>query len=244
MGAPTITQHKKCFCWRSFLKGGKRPNLVVFLDGLNEWTSTCNSDVPHLTQQIAEATHNLQVERALSTVDQFGWLPIVRLAKAISRRMASPPSSPSPDQIADGCKMSQMADMADRYRQNVEIARAISKLYGISALFFLQPDPTVHYSPTLYRTNLPAQFYANISYIRRVKPEFYRMVRDAEGVIDLTNLFELWGPTRKAIIDDVHYSPQFNLFLAQHIANHIDLVWLANSRAIDAGTDGEVRRSR
>jgi hypothetical protein len=120
--------------------------------------------------------------------------------------------------------------VADRYRQNVEIARAISKLYGISTLFFLQPDPTVHYSRALYRLNLPTQFYVD----RHVKPEFYRMVRDVEGVIDLTNLFELWGSTRKAIIDDLHYSPQFNLFLAQHIANHIDLVSLADGGAVDA----------
>ena len=83
--------------------------------------------------------NDLQFERAQSQIDQFGWLPIVRLAKAISSRMASPPSSPSPDQTADDCKGStHIAGLAERYRQSVEMARAISKLYGISTLFFLK----------------------------------------------------------------------------------------------------------
>jgi hypothetical protein len=135
--------------------------------------------------------------------------------------MASPAPPPSPDEAARGCNAIQ--SLADRYRQNVEIARAILKLYGVSTLFFLQPDPVYSYSEALYRLTLSSKFHVN----RRAKTVFYGMVRDVEGVVDLTNLFELWGPHRKAIIDDVHYSPQFNLFLAQHVANHINLVSLA-----------------
>jgi hypothetical protein len=67
------------FLLAQLLKGNQRPNLVVFLDGLNEWTC---GDVPHFTQNIADATHNLQFERALSLLDQFGWLPIVRLSES------------------------------------------------------------------------------------------------------------------------------------------------------------------
>jgi hypothetical protein len=234
---------QEVFLLAQLLKGGQRPNLVVFLDGLNDnWTC---GDVPTFTHKLADTTRNLQFERALSPVDRFDWLPIVRLAKAVSRRMASPSSSPPPDQTADRCRAitgQGIASVADRYRQNVEIARAISKLYGISTLFFLQPDPTVHYSPALY-PNLPGlDEFKKIA--KLATPEFYRMVRDVEGVIDLTNLFELWGPTRKAMIDAVHYSPQFNLFLAQHIGDHIDLVSLANSGAINAGIGGEVGSSR
>src|SRR5262245_4669285 len=92
---------QEVFLLTQLLKGGQRPNLVVFLDGLNEWTS---SYVPILTQVLATATHNLQFERSLSLVDQFDWLPVVRLAKAVRRWMALPSSSPSPDQVAYGCK--------------------------------------------------------------------------------------------------------------------------------------------
>jgi hypothetical protein len=238
MGRAHYYSTQEVFLLALLPKGGQRPNLVIFLDGLNEctWgnfapteegTRRACGDVPQFTQEIAEAIHNLQFKRALSPLDQFGWLPILRLAEAISRWMASPPSPPSPDQTADDCKGTHMADAAVRYRQNVEMARAISKLYGISTLFFLQPDATVHYSAALYH-NLRHQCHIiNNNCIRRVKPEFYRMVRDVEGVIDLTNLFDLWGPSRKAVIDNTHYSPQFNLFL-QHIANHIDLVSLAS----------------
>jgi hypothetical protein len=48
-------------------------------------------------------------------------------------------------------------------------------------------------------------------------------MRTTEGIIDLTNLFELWGDNRKVIVDDVHYSPGFNRFLAQQVAKYIDV---------------------
>jgi hypothetical protein len=77
---------QEVFLLAQLLKSGQRPNLVVFLDGTNDFW-TC-SDFPYFTGWLAEATHNLQFERALSPVDKFDWLPVVRLAKAVSRRMA------------------------------------------------------------------------------------------------------------------------------------------------------------
>jgi hypothetical protein len=50
-------------------------------------------------------------------------------------------------------------------------------------------------------------------------------------VIRLTSLFDEYGvaPDRKAIVDDVHYSPAFSRFLAERVAAEIDLVSLASS---------------
>ena len=54
----------------------------------------------------------------------------------------------------------------------------------------------------------------------------YKQIQQEGSRIYLGDLFHLWGDGRKAIVDDVHYSPGFNEFLAEHIAKHVDLVRL------------------
>ncbi len=39
-----------------------------------------------------------------------------------------------------------------------------------------------------------------------------------------------WGPERKAIVDDVHYSPEFNRLLAEEVAKQFDLPALADAK--------------
>jgi hypothetical protein len=118
-------------------------------------------------------------------------------------------------------------EAAIQYQHNINVARVVSKLYNVKVLFFLQPDASYNYPIELYRNSTLAKksFEPRHAY----RETFYSKSRNIEGVIDLTNLFESWGHGRKAIVDDVHYSPKFNQFLAQQVADHIDLGWLVNS---------------
>jgi hypothetical protein len=59
------------------------------------------------------------------------------------------------------------------------------------------------------------------------------MLRAQQGTMFLGDLFEAWGKKRKAIVDDVHYSPSFNEFLAQHVAVGIDLKGVLPRPVID-----------
>jgi|CXWL01.1.fsa_nt_gi hypothetical protein len=69
-------------------------------------------------------------------------------------------------------------------------------------------------------------------------------MRDDEGLIYLGNSFRLFGPNRKAIIDDCHYSPQFNQFLAEQVSKNVDLMKLVpRTKFIDeAAATGAPRR--
>jgi hypothetical protein len=49
----------------------------------------------------------------------------------------------------------------------------------------------------------------------------------------------LWGRDKKAIIDDVHYSPKFNQFLAQHVADQIDFGSLVSNARDLAAKNGK-----
>jgi hypothetical protein len=114
-----------------------------------------------------------------------------------------------------------------QYEQNIKIARVVSGLYNVETLFLLQPDARYNYPMELYRDQTLAKEF--IQPLHRYNEIFYSECKSIEGVIDLTNLFRLWGDGRKAIIDDVHYSPKFNHFLAEHVADQIHLGSLINS---------------
>ncbi|MEO5863626.1 MAG: hypothetical protein ABIQ79_01125, partial [Nitrospiraceae bacterium] len=94
---------------------------------------------------------------------------------------------------------------------------------GIRSLFFTQPNAVYNYPSELYRLLvLPETF---LTYREWVQP-VYNQMRQEKDRIYLGDLFGAWGEKRKAIVDDVHYSPGFNRFLAEHVAKHIDLAGL------------------
>jgi hypothetical protein len=66
---------------------------------------------------------------------------------------------------------------------------------------------------------------------RQIAVPVYEALKNDPGYIDLSSLFEKWG-RRKAIVDDVHYNPAFNEFLAQYVAERIDIASL-NPRPMD-----------
>jgi hypothetical protein len=74
-----------------------------------------------------------------------------------------------------------------------------------------------------------------------VQPVFQKL-QEAGGRISLGDLFRLGGESgRKAIVDDVHYSPGFNRFLADHTARHVNLPNLV-ARAGGDGLSGIHRK--
>ena len=84
-------------------------------------------------------------------------------------------------------------------------------------MFILQPDALYNYPLSLHRA--PKHFDRPKQ--RHQREEFYALMQEADGYVDLTDLFEKWG--QKAIVDSGHYSPNFNRFLAEAIASKVDL---------------------
>jgi len=210
---------------QQLLRRGQWPNLVIFLDGGNEGQS-CR-DAPFFTDKLKDAMHNLQF-----AIPNIGWLPIVRLANALNQRLFAPTRPNSCENEPE-----KGIESAAQYEQNTKIARVLSELYSVKALFFLGPDAPYNYPTELYRDKTRAKNHFQASH--EYKNKFFSTSKNVEGIIDLTNLFELWGRARKAIIDDVHYSPKFNQFLAQHVADQIDLGSLVSNARDLAAKNGK-----
>ena len=60
--------------------------------------------------------------------------------------------------------------------------------------------------------------------------KIYERFRKHDSLIDLSELFEAYGKDRKALVDDLHYSPGFNRFIAEYVAKEIDLRMVPSTR--------------
>ncbi|MCA9421684.1 MAG: hypothetical protein KC592_11730 [Nitrospira sp.] len=224
-------------------RSGHRPNLVIFMDGVN-WGE--KQDIPQYSKKIERAIHDLQVapnliESLKLLKNNLQWMPMLRLAGLMKHRFFKVTSQPGIDDKWDGDQSDFAKNVVVRFRENRKIAAQISALYGAKVLFFLQPDATYNYPINLYRLSLPDSFLKS----RRWRQQFYNQIKKSPGALDFTGLFDLWGKNRKAIVDDVHYSPGFNRFLAGHVAEHIDLASLITEslNANDSEPAGASRRA-
>jgi len=219
------------------LKSGHRPSLVLFMDGLNQGFTP---DVPHFTPKISQAMRNMQFNPPL--IRTFEWVPIVRVANSIKRRWFKVDSDE--DQETRGPEDPHRVDhIVNGFEQNKQISRAIAEVYGVrKPHFFLQPH-VVDYNLELFRR--PPGDHAEFlrSAQREIWPFYTRLRAKAEWG-DLSDLFERWGKNRKAIVDDCHYSPNFNQFLAKHVAEYINLRAITPPPALvdDAAATGEPKR--
>ena len=153
-----------------------------------------------------------------SLLERFKWIPLVRFADSVAARLPGNRSVTvaQRERRTDSQKVQHRVNM---FRQNRSLAQAICSLYAVEPLFVLQPHAVYNYPVTLYRRPVPDEFFA----WRINATALYEQMRGDPDIVDLGRLFESWGLDRKAIIDEVHYSPGFHFFLAQHIADRIDL---------------------
>jgi lysophospholipase L1-like esterase len=199
------------------LKSGHRPDLVLFMDGVN-WGGA--EDVPHFTRELEVGFHELQFGPHRPRLGRLEQIPMVRLAQSLGRALLPRPT-PAP-----ALEPGKPEHLVERFVTTWKVAAAVCDLYGIEHRFFRQPDPVFNYPERLYRRPPPRSFMEERA--RRV--EFHRRLADQEEAIDLTGLFAAWGDGRKAVVDDVHYSPAFNQFLAEKVARHVDLRALVRAR--------------
>jgi hypothetical protein len=203
------------------LRAGYRPSVVVFMDGIN----CCPlHDSPRFTEELLEAFDAAQYGRDPSAADLLGrlhWIPMVRLSRSLNTRLSRVAESPAERADATGIEWdsTRIRWAVNQFVHSAKATRALCEAYGCEAMFFLQPHPLYRYDLDLYRPDLQAAVAGRATPIAAI----YEGVRETGAYVDLSGLFEAWGAGRRAIVDDVHYSPGFNELLASSVADHIDI---------------------
>ena len=107
-----------------------------------------------------------------------------------------------------------------RFERNKRLINGICSAYSAKTLFFLQPHPFYKYNLKLFRPELlkPILEGNNFDIVKAV----YDSMRRNGEFIDIST-YEKWPPNKKIFLDDYHYSPAFNKFLAEQIASYVNL---------------------
>ncbi len=205
------------------LKNGARPTLVLFMDGVN-WGP--DEDIPAFTGQVERAMSDSQHASAPVAAQHLKalmrkWVPLVRLAFAVMGRQAKPADQEALSSELTPAQREHVFQVLERFQQNRRIIKEVSRQYGVEVMALIQPDAIYNYPASLYRRALPASFLQS----RAEKEFFYQQISQSKEIVYLGQLFDDYGTRegRKAVVDDVHYSPEFNRFLAERVASYINL---------------------
>jgi hypothetical protein len=207
-----FTPSQEAILFADLLKSGHRPSLALFMDGINIPEPI---DVPPFSKETAEAVRRLQFPPSYS--EQFEWIPIVRLANFFERRLMGGVVTADTGVKVD--TKTHMETAINSFRQSRNIAKAVGALYDVPTLFFLQPNPLYNYDSRLFRDQYWQARRAEHAILTK---GIYEAVKTDPAYVDLSGLFADWG-NRKAFVDDSHYTPSFNNFLAHRVANFIDV---------------------
>lgn len=191
--------------FQRLLRDQLRPDLAVFLDGLNEFCCREPTMTPLVSRMVDEARSGRLTDRV---VDLAAALPIAKL------RFLRAPRPPYPND-GDGMNARQIVD---RWLQNCRFIEAIAREEGIRVLFVWQPVPNYHYDLRFHLFGGPADFagLTNMS-------KGYSLVDDmrSKGALapNVLWLGDLQASKRENLyVDQVHYSPKFSREIAAEIA--------------------------
>lgn len=213
------------------LKSGQRPGLVLFMDGVN-WGG--EDDVPYFTAEVERAVADAQRASALVGLRHLKesmkkWIPLLRFASSLKSYGQRKPTALNQVVVGELSpnQREHVAQVLERFKQNRGIIRQVALQYGAETMFFIQPDALYNYPIDLYRRALPASFLIS----REERNVFHEQMRKSQDTFYLGQLFDAYNVSRdrRAIVDDVHYNPAFNRFLAEHVAAYIDLKKSADS---------------
>lgn len=211
-GRPYYYSTQEVALFLRLLKTGHRPDVVVFMDGLNDcfmpfWE--VRPDAPMFTSRMVEWIHMAQFGK--DWLSQYRWIPLVRLAYVLHQRLwpvavASGEKAPTTDEFADR--------IVDSYRENVQQVEALCQAYHVRPIFCWQPCPFYHYDMGLQRRTflIPPPMY---EVFNKVYERVSKAVPRAHFMGDVLQGYDNKVP---AFVDNFHYSPAFGRYLAGEVS--------------------------
>lgn len=200
--------------FESHLTAGLRPDVAIFVDGLNEW-----KEAPKFTDRL---DYLLRESQAGLIARAVKGLPLVDLIRLI-RGTAQPPGEGSgADPRLDGERY------LDRWLRNKRLISAAAREFGVSPLFVWQPTPAYGYHMELhpFAAETEAVFDAPG---RRASSHAYGLLDgmraehpDLEPAGDFLWIADLQRDRAQPLyVDAVHYTAAFCREIAQSVATFV-----------------------
>ena len=214
--------------FQQLLVEGFIPDLVIFLDGLNDFKYTGRA-TDHGKQGDEEPVRKIK-SAGNSTGATLGFLhnwPMSRAARAARRWALAGSNSESARTSENGSVPdsrsvddSQVAMMVNRYLSNMRLSQAIANAYGIKALFVWQPIPMFKYNldnHLFFREEINQEFLSKRGY--EMMEERLREETFGPGFLWCADIQEKLD--KPLYVDVVHYSKEMNKVLATALSDSL-----------------------
>lgn len=208
------TQERIAF--ERMLTAGVRPDVVVFVDGLNDFYYCTIPDVSSWNERLIQTTRaRARMPLGIEIANRSN---VVQLARHLGGD-----KSVVVREWGSFCNSNHDVDkVIHRLDTNRRMIDAIGERLGVRTVFVQQPVPTYHYDNA--KRPVPVQDEM-LGYHINAKAGYPRMAEmKAAGQLwdrNLVWLAELEPAEGNAYVDTVHYSPRFNRAIAQAVAAHI-----------------------
>jgi hypothetical protein len=204
------TQERILF--EQLLRDGAKPNLVVFVDGLNDFLFAVEPTPLQQTQADLLAPQNQGSGHHLLEI--WKSLPAGQMAQLLSKKILHP----KPPPLADWSTVDPVA--IDRYVWNKKAIEAICDSLGIAKAFIYQPAPIYHHGLTLKEADwdTPGDQWVIHGY-----PLMAQYIKDHDMGKDFLWLADMQqGIQTRLYVDKWHYTPEFAKQVAGEICNFLE----------------------
>ena len=204
------------------LKTGKRPDMVIFYDGVNDALAAASpgNPIPHLAFEATKA----RIEGSLA--GKFDFLRnsnSLGLTRAIAARFRRNDSSDSPPAEL----VARASAALDNYEANMRVVRSLGQAYNFKVFCFWQPSlasggkPLAPFEEQLQRNILSSSEARSFKILRAVNEEAARRsLRDGDFVF----LGQIFDAVKEPLYIDyhMHLGPRGNQIVAQAIAKWVN----------------------
>jgi hypothetical protein len=214
MGGYQSTQERLLF--QELLVKGHKPELAIFVDGLNEFEFPY---VPMGTDQLQRMLEDTPVRRFLWLSGAiFRRLPIMRLIdNDVPEKGISPLDVDGNDANSETPQQELLNAVVGRYLANKRMIEATAQQFNIRSVFVWQPIPYYKYDRRYHPFSGTSNGHAQPGY------EHMRRVVDSQ---DMGSNF-LWcadmqeGMQERLYVDSVHHTAKLSRLLAEYIAERM-----------------------
>jgi hypothetical protein len=215
-GRAAYTSTQEMLLFLSLVRDGYVPKVAVFIDGINDCSSTWREDGWFYGEMFARRIDQTDWGNALSLAAD---LPLVKWAMAHAGATGQSPSQMPPQDIA--------SFVIANYQKNQRIIRSICSLYGTKPVFVWQPI-------AIYKYDISRHFMAGdkkYGYFQKmpgaaqavgIYQQVDRMAANrsfGDGFVSMTDVGQ--DQNRNCYVDVNHYNGEFSGVIATHIVSYL-----------------------
>jgi hypothetical protein len=219
-GCEAYTPYQETLLFLSLLRQGKRPSLSIFMDGINTGEITDGTEFSYLISPKIELFNTSSFEFLIKF---FTHLPISKLLFYLNLKLINNEHNEKTFFMLE-TNSNEHYYIINQFINNAKLRKAIADLYEVDIIQILQPNSLLGYNINFLKKEslIFFNYKNNINKVSNNYKKLYSsIIKEKCGYIDLS--YPLYEYKKPALVDGLHYSPDFNNYLAKKISNFIKL---------------------